>query len=96
MPRNNSFTQAPKSKYNPYLKEPGLFCWAAGRGVRVGVVGKRRDGRGVGEGLLKLFFLQLRASWGGFLGAGRQVPRLMCISCDPSVGPARITELRKH
>ena len=30
MPRNSWFTQASGLKYNPYLKEPGLFGWAGG------------------------------------------------------------------
>lgn len=51
---------------------------------------------GVEEGLLRLFFLQFRASWGGFLVAGRQVPRLMYISCDPLVGPTRLLSWEKH
>ena len=46
MPRNSWFTQALGLKYNLYLKEPGLFGWAGGLGVRVEVVQRRGDGRG--------------------------------------------------
>ena len=45
MPRNSWFTQASGLKYNPYMKEPGLFGWAGGLGVRVEVVQRRGDGR---------------------------------------------------
>ena len=46
MPKNSWFTQALGLKYNLYLKEPGLFGWAGGLGVRVEVVQRRGDGRG--------------------------------------------------
>lgn len=44
-----------------------LGSWSRGEG---GSGWEEKGWTGVGEGLLKLFFLQLGASWGGFLGAG--------------------------